>query len=235
VTVSRQTRGWEPIWANLGALPQYWRTPDLTVVAWARSLWEAGGRRVYDLGCGVGRHTLAFARMGFTVTATDVSPAGLAICAAELASEGRIVDLLCHDMEALPTIDCAFDGLIAYNVVYHVTLAGMRRVLDDLYRVLRPGGWLYATVIARGDSRVAGYQADVEAGKCVEIEPFTFIYRQDAPDDKHLPHHYCDEAEVRDLLADFMVDDLRLVSVEYTDEDGTVRTGVHYHVQAHRP
>jgi tellurite methyltransferase len=234
VTVPRQTRGWESIWANLDALPQYWRTPEPAVVAWARSLWEAGGRRVYDLGCGVGRHTLAFARMGFTVTAADVTPAGLAICAAELASEGLTVDLLCHEMEALPTLDCAFDGLIAYNVVYHATLAGMRRVLDDLHRVLRPDGRLYATVIARGDSRVAGYQADVEASKCVEIEPFTFIYLQDAPDDKHLPHHYCDEAEVRDLLVDFMVDDLRLVSVEYTDEDGVARTGVHYHVQAHR-
>ena len=231
----RQPRGWESIWANLDALPKYWRTPEPMVVVWAKSLWEAGGRRVFDLGCGVGRHTLACTRMGFGVTASDVSPSGLAICAAWLAREGLTAALLCHEMEVLPVPDCAFDGLIAYNVVYHTTRTGMERALDELHRVLCPGGRLYATIIARSDSKVAGYQVDVEAGRCVEIEPFTFIYPHDAPGDKHLPHHYCDEAELCDLLADFVLDDLRLVRVAYTDDDGVVRTGVHYHVQARRP
>jgi tellurite methyltransferase len=231
----RQTRGWESIWANLDALPKYWRTPEPMVVAWARSLWEVGGRRVFDLGCGVGRHTLALARLGFAVTGTDISPSGLAICAAWLAREGLTATLLCHWMEDLPVPNRAFDGLVAYNVVYHTTRSGMGRVLDEVHRVLCPGGRLYATIIARGDGRIAGYRADVEAGKCVEIEPFTFIYSHDAPDDKHLAHHYCDEAELHDLLADFVVDDLRLISVDYTDDDGVARTGVHYHVQARRP
>ena len=184
---------------------------------------KAGGCQVLDLGCGIGRHTVALSRMGFTVTATDVSPSGLASCAAWLAREGLSATLVRHEMETFPFPNSAYDGLIAYNVIYHTTVVGMQQVLAEIHRVLRPGGQFYTTVIARDEDNIAFYRADVEAGKCQEIEPFTFIYLHDAPGDKHLPHHYCDEVELRALLAGFVVDDLRLVHEEYADADGTTR------------
>ena len=234
LTSSQRTQGWESIWAGLDALPAYWRTPQPAVLAWAEQLWEAGGRRVLDLGCGTGRHTVVLARMGFAVAATDVSPSGLVICAAWLVRKDLSATLVGHEMETFPFPDSTFDGLLTYNVIYHTTVAGMRRVLAGVRRVLRPGGWFYATIIARDDSKVSDYWADVETGKCREIEPFTFVYLHDAPGDKYLPHHYCNEAELRDLLADFAVDDLRLVRVEYAGEDGMPQVGIHYHVQARR-
>lgn len=188
-----------------------------------------------DLGCGIGRHTVALAHMGFVVAATDVSSSGLATCAAWLASEGLSATLVRHEMKTFPFPDCAFDGLIACNVIYHTTVAGMRRVLAGMCRVLRPGGRFYVTVTARDDSKVASYQPDVEIGKCQEIEPFTFAYLHDAPGDKYLPHHYCDEAELCAFLVGFVVDDLRFVRVEHTEGEGVVYTGAHYHVQARRP
>lgn len=200
-----------------------------------KRLGQAGGRHVLDLGCGAGRHTVALARRGFAVTACDVSPAGLATCAAWLARERLDASLVCHEMKTLPFSDHAFDGLIAYHVVYHATLTGMRGILAEVGRVLRPGGWLYLTALARDDSRIAGYIADSKTGKCEEIEPFTFVYLRDAPGDKYLPHHYCDEAELRGLLSAFLFDDLCLVRQGYTGEDGVARVGVHYHVQARRP
>jgi SAM-dependent methyltransferase len=187
-----------------------------------------------DLGCGIGRHTVAFARMGLSVTATDVSASGLTICAAWLAREGLSASLVRHEMGLMPFPDCTFDGLVAYNVIYHTTVAGMNQVLAEVGRVIRPKGRLYATIIARRDSRVAGYRTDVAAGKCMEIEPFTFIYPRDAPGDKFLPHHYSDEREVRGFVAGFALDDMRLVHVEYADEQGTIQTGAHYHIQARR-
>ena len=231
----QQTQGWEPLWADSGAVSDYWHMPEQAVLAWAEQLWEAGGRRVLDLGCGIGRHAVALARRGFAVTATDVSPSGLATCAVWLARERLSATLARHEIETLPFPDCAFDGLVVYNVIYHATVAGIRRALAEVLRVLRPDGQLYATFLARDDSRVADYQADLETGKCVEVEPFTFAYLRDAPGDKHLPHHYSDEAELHVFLVDFAVDVFRLVRVEYTDEDGVARVGAHYHVHAHRP
>jgi SAM-dependent methyltransferase len=186
------------------------------------------------LGCGIGRHTVALARKGFATVAADVSFSGLATCAARLTRDGLRATLVCHEMKLFPFPNSAFDGLLAYNVVYHATLTGMRRALAGIHRVLRPGGWLYVTIISREDSKVIGYRPDIEMGKCQEIEPFTFIYPRDAPDDKYLPHHYCDEAELRTLLTGIAVDDLSLMRVEYANEDGVIQTGVHYHVQARR-
>ncbi len=110
----------------------------------------------------------------------------------------------------------------------------MRRVLAEMRRVLRVGGRLYAAVAARDEGNTARYWADMEAGKCQEIESFTFVYPRDAPGDKYLPHHYCDETELRACLAGFVVDDLRLVREEYTGDDGIIRVSAHYHVQAWR-
>ncbi len=234
LTSPQQTQGWESIWAGLDALPAYWRTPQPAVLAWAESLWEAGGLRVLDLGCGTGRHTVALSRMGFAVAAADVSLSGLATCAAWLSREGLSAALVRHEMETFPFPDSAFDGLVAFNVIHHTTAAGMRRVLAEMRRFLNSGGWFYVSIAAREESNIARYRADVETGKCQEIEPFTFVYLRDAPDDKYLPHHYCDEAELRALLAGFVVDDLRRVREEYTDEGGVIRVSAHYHVQARR-
>jgi tellurite methyltransferase len=217
----QSTQGWDPLWTGLDT--EYWRTPELSVLDWAERLWEAGGR-----------HAMGLARKGFAVAATDVSSSGLATCAAWLAHEGLSATLACHDMETLPFPDNLFDGLVSYNVIYHTTVAGMRRALTEIHRVLNPGGWFYATIVARDDSKIAGYRVGIKAGKCVEIEPFTFVYPRDAPDDKYLPHHYCDEAELRSLLTDFSVDYLHLVRKEYTDRDGVIRFSIHYHVQARR-
>lgn len=205
-------------------------------MAWAESLRRVGGRRILDLGCGIGRHTVALTLLGFAVTATDISPSGVKTCAAWLVREGLSATLACHEMGTLPFPNCTFDGLVAYNVIYHATLTGMRRILAEALRVLCPGGRLYATVIACEDSKVATCQAGVKAGKCSEIEPFTFVYPRfdDAPDDKYLPHHYCDEAEVHALLAGFAIEDLQLDRREYVDDDGELQIGVHYHVQARR-
>jgi hypothetical protein len=41
-------------------------------------------------------------------------------------------------------------------------------------------------------------------------------------------------AGMQRTLVDFVLDDLHLSRKEYADEDGIIRTGVHYHVQARR-
>jgi tellurite methyltransferase len=228
----QSTQGWDLLWAGLDT--EYWRTPEPSVLDWAERLWEAGGRRALDLGCGIGRHAVGLARRGFAIVATDAASSGLATCADWLAREGLSATLACHNMEMIPFPNNLFDGLVSYNVIYHTTVAGMRRALTEIHRVLNPGGWLYVTITARDDSKIAGYRANIKTGKCVEIEPFTFVYPRDAPDDKYLPHHYCDEAELQSLLMGFSVDDLHLVRKEYADGDGVIRFSIHYHVQARR-
>jgi SAM-dependent methyltransferase len=233
VTPPGKAQGWESIWADVEALPEYWRVPEPAILAWAERLRQAGGRRVLDLGCGIGRHTVALARLGFEVAATDVAPSGLVTCAAWLAREGLRAVVARQEMETFPFPDRAFNGLVAFHAIYHNTLAGMRRTLAEVQRILRPGAWLYLTAIPRDEGRITTYQAEIAAGQCREIEPFTFVWPHETGD-KSLPHHLCDEAELRDLLAGFAVDNLSLVRRKYIDDDGKSQVSAHYHVQARR-
>ena len=51
----------------------YWDAPAGAVVEFAYRLKREGKRKVYDLGCGLGRHLLFFAQMGFDVCGSNLS------------------------------------------------------------------------------------------------------------------------------------------------------------------
>jgi tellurite methyltransferase len=228
-----ETQGWERIWADQAAPSEYWRIPDPAVIEWARRV--LGARRVLDLGCGLGRHTVALAHLGLNVVGGEVSPSGLDACATELRARGLPVLLVRHDMARLPFADATFDALLAFNVIYHATKDGLRAVLAEIRRVLNPGGHLFVTFLGRLERNISRYRADVARGACLEPEPFTFVYLEDPFEDKYLPHHYCDEAELGDLLAEFEPEGLVPFHSEFTDERGVHHESLHYHVQARRP
>jgi hypothetical protein len=87
----------------------------------------------------------------------------------------------------------------------------------------------------RTEEKIAFYRGDVEKGLCLEIEPFTFIYPGQAYEDKYLPHHYSDEAEARQLLADFEIESFDPVGEVYVGERGGRQTSLHYYIRVRRP
>ena len=50
-----------------------WLVPDQEVARLAQKLGEPAGKTVYDLGCGIGRHSLYLAQAGF-VDARELAP-----------------------------------------------------------------------------------------------------------------------------------------------------------------
>ena len=66
----------------------------------------------------------------------------------------------------------------------------------------------------------------VAAGLIAEIEPNTFVDQRpdlDELDDDFLPHHYCDEDDLRDLLRPFEI--IRLWAAPRQSEDGAGMRG----------
>ena len=112
------------------------------------------GDRLLDLGCGFGRHAFEALRLGGRVVACDMAFPELeqVIGTAEaMRAAGEIApDLLCTsvngDGTCLPFADNSFDRIIASEVMEHVPddLAA----LDELTRVLRPGGTIAITIPA---------------------------------------------------------------------------------------
>jgi len=110
--------------------------------------------RVLDLGCGGGRHAYEAYRRGAHVVAFDLDPAELgpvtgmfgAMRAAGEAGDGAGAAAVSGDATAMPFGDGTFDRVIAAEVLEHVP--DDQRAIDELARVLRPGGLAAVTVPA---------------------------------------------------------------------------------------
>jgi SAM-dependent methyltransferase len=177
---------WERVWRGSDGSSE-WLRPDPWVLATLPVLHARGVRSTLDLGCGLGRHTLLFARDGFDSHGIDRSLAGAAA-----AREGGLA-VSVGDMAALPYRSASFDFVLAFNVNYHTDERGLGRVLAEVRRVLRPGGLYQATMLSKRHR---------EYGRGVEVSPNTFC-QPDAPDDKVHPHLYTDAADLIRLHAGF--------------------------------
>ena len=95
---------------------------------------------VLDVGCGDGARTLA--NLPSDAVGVDFSRAGL-----ELATDGGVAARLAQgDMVSLPVATDSVDGITAYFAVFHVDRDRHEEVYEEFARVLRPGGWVLATL-----------------------------------------------------------------------------------------
>jgi SAM-dependent methyltransferase len=110
--------------------------PDARDVAFA-AVAEASPRRVLEVGCGQGvlaeriQHEL-----GAEIVAVDQSEHMVGL------TRGRGVDARVADVQELPFGDGEFDCAVAAWMLYHVP--DLDKALEELARVLRPGGRLVA-------------------------------------------------------------------------------------------
>ena len=99
----------------------------------------AGARRVLDVACGEGYGSALLARHAREVTGVDVSAAAVAHARKQYADTGnlRFVEASCT---ALPFGAASFDLAVSFETIEHIT--GHERFLDEIARVLAPGGVL---------------------------------------------------------------------------------------------
>ena len=112
------------------------------------------GDVLLDLGCGFGRHAYEAARRGAQVVAFDYAEAELkevrntfgAMADAREVGTASLAGAVQGDGTLLPFADDAFDRIIASEVLEHIE--DDQAALDELARVLRPGGTIAVTVPA---------------------------------------------------------------------------------------
>lgn len=123
-------------------------------LAWFDQHISWPGKRVLDLGAAGGFMAEAIARRGAEVTGID--PASEAIEAARVHAEHSGLSIR-YDVgvgEALPYQDKAFDAVVCVDVLEHVS--DLQQVLNEVSRVLRPGGvFLFDTINRNPLARLA--------------------------------------------------------------------------------
>jgi SAM-dependent methyltransferase len=99
------------------------------------------GGRVLDMGCGFGRHVLAFREQGADAYGMDLSM-DLLRMARELPEPGLLdTRLVCADSRAAPFQRGSFDAVvILFSSFGYFGDDGDRQVLGEVARMLKPGG-----------------------------------------------------------------------------------------------
>ncbi|MEK6813496.1 MAG: class I SAM-dependent methyltransferase [Nitrospirota bacterium] len=96
---------------------------------------EIAGKTFLDVGAGTGRASLALAREGGMVTASDASPAMMDVAREKAASLGFAMSFETADAQALPFSARSFDTVVCFRVLMHVP--DWRKALGEICRVAR--------------------------------------------------------------------------------------------------
>ena len=132
-------RYWETFWATVGRDVDEVTTEDFYPF-FPLSKYVRAGERVLEAGCGMGRVVKHFARKGVRMVGMDYEPT----CILRLGAQDRSLDLYVGDVNSLPDPDSSFDGIAAFGTLSN--LEDPRHALAEFRRVLKPGGWMVASV-----------------------------------------------------------------------------------------
>jgi ubiquinone/menaquinone biosynthesis C-methylase UbiE len=118
---------------------------NVTVERWARKLGLPAGSNALDVGCGAGHTTVALASDGLAVRAVDLvdKMVNLTKQAARTAEVEDRVEVGIADVHALPFADGTFALAVAVGVLPWAHSPA--RAIEELDRVLEPGGYLILT------------------------------------------------------------------------------------------
>jgi len=100
------------------------------------------GKRLLDIGAGLGESSVYFALRGAQVTMTDISP-GMVQTGRELARKfGVKMEGVVSGAEALDVPDESYDFVYVANTIHHVQ--DRAALFQEIHRVLKPGGYFFS-------------------------------------------------------------------------------------------
>jgi ubiquinone/menaquinone biosynthesis C-methylase UbiE len=183
--------------------------------------WQKKRKKDFlDLGCGLGRHTIQFAKAGFNTAGFDLSEESIRRTAEYAKAEKLDITLKVGDMLELPYPDASFDCILCRNVISHTDTAGMRQIVEELKRVLRPEGECYLTL---GSKETWGFKQDWPV-----VDENTKIRIEDGPENG-IPHFYADYDLIQELFKDFKIELIYQLE-DFYEKGGKTLNSWHYHL-----
>lgn len=179
-------------------------------------------KAILDFGCGLGRHSIYFAKQCFSVSAFDLSEEGVSSLREWAKDENVNIHTTICDMLKLPYADNSFDGIFAYNVISHTDTNGMKTILAEIKRILKPGGEIFLSLCSKETwtFKDSGYP---------KIDDNTVVKTDDGPE-KGIPHFCVNLDDIVRLFHEFSV-----ISVRHVDDcyfEGRKCNSKHYFILA---
>ena len=213
------SKGWD--WKQLeGERKKLWQEPAIEYYYIAERWKNEGFKTALDLGSGLGRHAIALSKDGFKVSAFDISEDGMEELKKVSREENLDIDTKIGDMINLPYNDEEFDSIFCYNVVSHQDTSGVKKVIEEIKRVLKPEGECFLTLQSKS---TWGFKQDwpvIDENTKLKMVP---------GEEYKVPHFYADPDLIRELFKDFSIISLRHIENFWKKEDGYT-SSFHYHV-----
>ena len=96
------------------------------------------GKRVLEIGCGMGFHSELLSRAGALLTSIDISPTSIEATKARFALKNLNTETFLMDARVLDFPDSEFDFVWSWGVIHHSAQTG--QIIKEINRVLKPGG-----------------------------------------------------------------------------------------------
>lgn len=106
--------------------------------------FDIRGKRVLEIGYGMGTDHLAMAMRGAAMHGIDLTPVNYEVTKKRFEIYGMASELSVGDAEKLPYPDGYFDFVYSFGVIHHSP--DTQRIVSEVRRILAPGGRCYLTV-----------------------------------------------------------------------------------------
>ncbi|MFC1532845.1 class I SAM-dependent methyltransferase [Thermodesulfobacteriota bacterium] len=196
---------------------EYWKNISDEFLPTALKWKKIGYNTFLDLGCGIGRHTLYMAKIGFNVFAFDLSVDGLSKLAKEAKLQELNIDIKNGDMLNLPYDNNFFDCLLAFHSIYHTDFEGLGKVIYEIGRVLKKNGEMFITLNSKENDAWKIFSDR-------KIDEYTLIKTEGPEVD--VPHTYLDYDDVLRLLINF-----EILKIQQIFDYGENRKHAHFFIK----
>ena len=184
--------------------------------------WKSQNKKDFlDLGCGLGRHSILFAKNGFNVYSMDISEESIRRTKTWAFEENLTINYKVGDMLDLDYPANSFDCILTMNVISHTDTEGIKKIIKNIERVLRKDGECYLTLASKD---TWGYKRE----DWPKVDENTKLRMEEGPEYK-VAHFYADYDLIQELFSNFLIIDLHQVMNYYPHEDGLHESG-HYHL-----
>lgn len=147
--VQSNSKVWEDIYSQGKGMLSY---PNDSMVRLTYGLLNPQlHKQVLDYGFGAAANLIHLARRGFTMTGVEVSPSAVEIAKNRCSQDNVQADLRLVEGGSLPFDNGCFDAVIAWQVLYYNNWASFHSAMQEIERVLRPGGIFIGTMAGVGD------------------------------------------------------------------------------------
>ena len=199
----------------------FWKNPSIESFYLLNRWQSLNLKNFLDLGCGLGRHSVLFAKNGFNTSCFDISDEAINQTKEWCEKENLKCDYKIGDMLKLPYKDNSFDCILCRNVISHTDTEGIKKIINELKRVLKKDGECYLTL---GSKDTWGFKQE----DWPLHDPNTRLRMEEGPE-YMTPHFYADYELCKELFKDFKIIEIYQI-INYHERNDKVCDEYHYHL-----